>query len=441
MQSSVEIKVYESTKDILTTLRSSEATNGVLYDTSKKPREVLTAGYSRGQKELASLLTKRFSPILQQKWFEDRGVQFNTRQDGSMVVVVDGTSDITCSTVLFEESSKLASIETTSKVTAITKKEDTGEFQLVINHHGDERVEHCDYVILATGNSHLGHQIVRSLGHTVSKTVRSCFDLRLEDNTFDLEEGTICTLPQVRLSFKVNMKGQKRPRVFKSEGTAQVECRNGAVVLKGMATQSLTSLAAFALQQVAYKGQVLLHFCPDVLDGKVEEIEAYLWQYRQDNPSKLLQAGCPLLHHYIDYNQYDWETEAFVSIKSECIATEIWRSLAIAYCGASKGSAWGNMSPKKIRMLAETIVGCPIEFIGRYNTDSSAFINAGGVVLNEVNMSTMQSKVVDNLFCCGQVLDGDANHISYSNMRDFAMGLVAAECVVDTINEATISTE
>jgi len=39
----------------------------------------------------------------------------------------------------------------------------------------------------------------------------------------------------------------------------------------------------------------------------------------------------------------------------------------------------------------------------------------------------MQSKAVEGVFCCGQVLDGDASQGSFLLMRDFATGKVAGE--------------
>lgn len=52
---------------------------------------------------------------------------------------------------------------------------------------------------------------------------------------------------------------------------------------------------------------------------------------------------------------------------------------------------------------------------------------AGGIPLSEIDMASMESKIVGGLFCCGRVLDGDGSHGSFSLMRSFAMGKMAGE--------------
>ena len=418
----VDVKVYESTDEVLRTVRRSSRKHGVLRDTSLSPKEILNAGYPRGRKEVTSLLAKFFTPVKQQLWFEERGVQFDTRQDGSMV-----SSDLGAD--VYEallRGGVLELVERRAKITSITRDADTKCFKLIVN---GVRADHCDSVILATGNSCLGHQLARELGHTVATPVRSCFAFKLSDDPIisSLEDdGRRYFLPYVRMSYKVKLKGQKRPRVFKSEGPAHLEAHGGIVSFGGTAALSLSSVAAHELREEGYGGSVFVHFVPDHLGGHVERLEEYLWQYRQDNPDKVIGDRCPLVHQYVDYDDYDWETESFRTISTESIPPDLWEGLTKS-CGAPRGSTWGEMSPKKTRKLAETVVGCRFDFVGRNAAGDDPFINTGGILLKEMDMSTMESKILDGLFCCGQILDGDGSHITYCLMRDFATGKAAGE--------------
>lgn len=423
LPSNLDVTIYESTDQVLRTIRSHYK-DGILYDTSKKPRDVLNAGYPRGRKEITSLLTKYFPPIQQQKWFEDRGIEFTTRQDGIMISIDDDVSSI-LSALMHHE--LCGTVETKAKVTAISKDKETGCFHLSVN----GRIDTFDCVVLATGNSHLGHQLAKSVGHTITKSVRSCFELVLKDASIlsHLEEGSTYDLPYVRLSYKVSIKGQKRPRIMKSEGSVQLKVCNNQFILTGMASLSLSSLAAYELKEAGYLGTLLVHFCPDNLDGKVENVEEFIWQYRQDNPNEVIGDKCPLLHTYVDYDDYDWETDSFKTVTNECIPADLWQGL-VQECGMPYGSSWSKISPKKCRKLAELMVGCSLEFSGRYTSDSYPFINAGGISLREIDMNSMQSKVVDGMFCCGQVLDGDASHNCFSLMKGFATGKLAGERAV-----------
>lgn len=347
-------------------------------------------------------------------------MQFTSKQDGSLVSA-DGSPDGIVSALL--QSGVDEFVEARAKVACISK-EDCGGFRLMLS---DGRLEHYDCIILATGNSFIGHHLAKSLGHTISQPVRSCFAFVLNRTEIvsNLDAGHHF-IPHARISFKVTVDGQKRPRMFKSEGPAQLEVSNDTIILGGSAALSLSSMACSELNDAKYSGSLLVHFCPDYLGGKVESLEEWLWQYRQNNPRAIVGERCPLQHHWVNYDSYDWETDSFETITNECIPSDLWQGLTQA-CGAPYGAPWSKMSQKKVRQLAETIVGCPLAFKGRYTGSDYPFMNAGGIHLNEMDMSTLQSKVVDGMYCCGQVLDGCANQLSFANLRDFATAKLAGE--------------
>ena len=62
------------------------------------------------------------------------------------------------------------------------------------------------------------------------------------------------------------------------------------------------------------------------------------------------------------------------------------------------------------------------------------FVNAGGIDLKEINMTTMQSRTTQSLFCCGQVLNVDGTSIGYTRMLDwvtgYTAGVNAAKCIM-----------
>lgn len=430
----VEVKVFESTDAILRAAESN-AGGGILHDTSKKPRELLSVGYPRGRKEITSLLTK-FPPLEQQRWFEHRGVIFVTQADGSMIQCDEiddastGTSNNAFVDALVREAeSHGITILTNSKVTSISRNLKGDNFFLsttkCTDSNGVDGVEECDAVIMATGNSRIGHKIAQTLGHTIMEPVRSCFGLKLKTEQLDLPRGNTYRYPHVRLSYKVKIEGQKRPRVLKSEGPIELEVGNdGSIILTGLATFSLTSIAAHELKRKGCEGQILMHCCPYLFGGKVEKLNDWLWQHRQDHLREVVGAKCPLVHRFTDYDSYDFETDSFRVVESAYIPPAVWEEMVVQ-CGATSVATWGKLSPKKVRALADLIVSFPLEFRGRHTATSGPFINAGGVALNEVDMSSMKSKMVDGVYFCGQILDGDASYVTFNTIRDLAMGRMA----------------
>ena len=437
----VQIKVFESTDAILRAM-GSNAGGGVLHDTSKKPRELLSLGYPRRRKEITSLLTKQFPPTEQQRWFEHRGVTFVTQADGSMIPN-DDSDDASKNSVVDalakEAESHGITILTNSKVASISRNEEGDKFYLSTNKCTGSNgvtadgVDECDVVILATGNSRIGHNIAKTLGHAIIEPVRSCFGLKLKTDQLDLPCGQTYHFPHVRLSYKVKVEGQKRPRVLKSEGPVELTVReDDSIILSGLATLSLTSIAAYELKGRGCEGQILMHCCPDLFGGKVEKLYECLWQHRQDHPRELVGAKCPLVHRFTDYDSYDFETDSFRVVESAYVPPAVWEEMVIQ-CGATAIATWGKLSPKKVRALADAIVSFPLEFKGRHTATDGSFINAGGVALNEVDMTTLKSKVADGLYFCGQILDGDASYVTFNTMRDLAMGRMAGVHAADAL--------
>ena len=56
-----------------------------------------------------------------------------------------------------------------------------------------------------------------------------------------------------------------------------------------------------------------------------------------------------------------------------------------------------------------------------------AIITAGGVDTTEINPRTMESKVINNLFFCGEVIDVDADTGGYNLQAAFSTGYLAGE--------------
>jgi len=68
-----------------------------------------------------------------------------------------------------------------------------------------------------------------------------------------------------------------------------------------------------------------------------------------------------------------------------------------------------------------------IQSVGGYD---KAMVTAGGVALNEVNPKNMQSKIIDNLFLAGEVLDLDGPSGGYNLQICWSTGYVAGEGAV-----------
>jgi len=63
-----------------------------------------------------------------------------------------------------------------------------------------------------------------------------------------------------------------------------------------------------------------------------------------------------------------------------------------------------------------------------------AIITAGGINTKEINPKTMESKIVENLYFAGEVIDVDADTGGYNLQIAYSTGWLAAESCVNKVN-------
>ena len=106
---------------------------------------------------------------------------------------------------------------------------------------------------------------------------------------------------------------------------------------------------------------------------------------------------------------------------------------------SKKEYKWSQMSPKRVRNLADLIVAYELKFDRRYVTknylyddeESLLFINGGGIKLNEIDLGRMESKNVKGLYFCGQILDGDGANDIFTFKRNFVFAYIAGQSATD----------
>jgi len=67
-----------------------------------------------------------------------------------------------------------------------------------------------------------------------------------------------------------------------------------------------------------------------------------------------------------------------------------------------------------------------VQSIGDYNI---AMVTRGGVSTSEINSKTMESKIIDNLYFVGEVLDIDGDTGGYNIQAAFSTGKLAGDSI------------
>ena len=426
----VVVTVLEATSKTLTKVKISGGGRcNVLHDTSKPVHELLQ-GYPRGKKELNGLLHKRFGPVQAQEWFESRGVQLKTEQDGRMFPTTDNSQTI-MDALLNSAAKAHVTIRTRCQVDAINVNEKDGSFCLSIREkegrRGQEKrcVESYDAVILATGSVPVGYRLAESLGHTIVPTVPSLFTLNAKQA---VREGGLLnglsgvSVPLARVSFRLPAgdesgedgepkpkKRRKKPKVLEQQGPLLITHHG----LSGPAALRLSAFGAREFAACNYRGHLIVHFAPEL--GTTDQVADLLWKVTNANPKKTVVSVCPLL----------FSSSSSSESGTTAIPRRLWAALVLA-AGFEPGHTWGQASKKLVRKLAMQICECPIEMTGK-GTFKDEFVTAGGVLLKEINMTTMESKKCPGLFFCGELIDVDGVTGGYNFLNAWSTGFVAGK--------------
>lgn len=89
-----------------------------------------------------------------------------------------------------------------------------------------------------------------------------------------------------------------------------------------------------------------------------------------------------------------------------------------------------KISYEKLLSLSENITNFKLTIIGD-NGFSSSQVTSGGVSLSDININTLESKKVNNLYFCGEVLDVSGDCGGYNLAFAFLSGIIAGKSVGD----------
>jgi predicted Rossmann fold flavoprotein len=89
---------------------------------------------------------------------------------------------------------------------------------------------------------------------------------------------------------------------------------------------------------------------------------------------------------------------------------------------------FGELSMKQLNRLVENLTHCVINIKGK-TTFKEEFVTCGGIDLNEVNLETLESRIVRNLYFAGEVLDIDGETGGFNFQAAWTTGYVAAQSI------------
>ena len=350
-------------------------------------RQVL-ARYPRGGKFLTSAMYA-FSPMEVFAWFEAHGVPLKTEEDLRVFPQSNDGKDVVG---VFERLFHASAVTVCLKA-SVTHVEKRGEqFALTIKEAAQPVI--VDRLVLTTGGQAYrqtgstgdGYAFAQALGHTLTSLAPSL-------NAFYTSERWPAEVSG--LSFERATISAHRGKTAAAWTGPFLFTHKG---ISGPAVFAVSSLVAFETYDQRQPLEVSLDLFPDQSD---DELLVAISERIAQTPKKNLPNG-------------------LVGLAP--------KSLTEILCGELSFSLEkhaGEYSKKELLKLAQRLKNIILHVVARGAGDE--FVTAGGVDLNEVNPSTMESKRCPGLFFAGEVLDVDGFTGGFNLQASWATGRLAGQ--------------
>ncbi|MFH1047485.1 MAG: aminoacetone oxidase family FAD-binding enzyme [Patescibacteria group bacterium] len=348
-------------------------------------QKVLTH-YPRGAKFLNSAM-HRFPPTAIRSFFVEHGVPLKIEADNRVFPISEKGQDIVrvFEKILNQPRAKIKLIATVERV----ERQADGSF--AIHLRGGTKPLMADRLIIAaggqayrqTGSTGDGYAFAQSLGHSLTELHPSLSNLILKEKWPAELSGV--SFERANLAITDNKKlSQLGPFLFTHQG------------ISGPAVFALSALIATEKFSAGRPLRLQIDLFPDELpETTLARFIIKIAEHRKRSFRNALGEFIPKSVASIACRE--------LQINPEMNAAEVGK--------------------KDLRRAAAWLNAIPLQIIGR--SAGEEFVTAGGIPLDEVNPSTMESKLTPGLFFCGEILNVDAFTGGFNLSSAWATGYLA----------------
>ncbi|MBA5792349.1 NAD(P)/FAD-dependent oxidoreductase [Flavobacterium sp. xlx-214] len=342
---------------------------------------VLTKFYPRGERELRGPFSTFCTGDVMQ-WFDDRGVALKIEDDGRVFPESDNSQTI-IDCFLEEAQQANIKISTQTIVQNIVKADDVWQISTSKDAYS------CKHLVMATGSNTKIWDLCTSFGHSIVAPVPSLFTFNTKDDRLQNLMGV--SAPMVSLKVKNSTLKANGPLLITHWG------------LSGPAILRLSAWGARELFDKSYQFELVVNWTNDfVFDEVLDE----LMENKTESPKKTIAK----------YPQYN-------------LTHRLWQQLVKA-ADISETLTWADVTKKQLVKLAEQLTQCTFAINGK-STFKEEFVTAGGIGLKEINFKTMESKLIENLYFTGEVLNIDAITGGFNFQNAWTTGFLAAQSITN----------
>ncbi|HEY5747546.1 MAG TPA: NAD(P)/FAD-dependent oxidoreductase [Chryseolinea sp.] len=376
----LKVLILEKTTKLLTKVKVSGGGRCNVTHYNFNPFE-LARHYPRGEKALKSLF-KSFQAEDTVRWFESKGVTLKAEEDGRMFPITDDSQTI-IDCLMEQAHSKKIRLELGAPVLSVKKQDNI--FVVETN----QGVFEADKVLIAAGGNAQAqaYQWIADLGHTIIKPIPSLFTFNESEKKFKDLMGI--SVPQAEVKIAGTKFVQQGPLLITHWG------------LSGPAIIKLSAWAAEYLNGIQYTFQALVSWI---------------------GPKKEMEFMEGLQEHKKQRGKQKVTTNPLFGLPQR-----LWQKLC-ELSEIEETKIWAEVPQKNMNKLMENLIRCPFQIKGK-TTFKEEFVTCGGVDLKEIDLETLQSKLVPGLFFAGEVLHIDGETGGFNFQAAWTTAYVAARTI------------
>lgn len=378
MRPDMQVIILEKSNQLLSKVKVSGGGRCNVTHACFDPAELIEF-YPRGGRELLGPF-HHFQPGDTVAWFEERKVELHVEADGRMFPNTNQSQTII--DCFISEAKKYAvDIQTHASVQSIVVQASGMHIKT------GNRIYHSQYCIVASGSSTHMWNLISTLGHTIERPVPSLFTFHIQDARLQGLMGV--SVPHVRLSILDTDIETEGPLLITHWG------------LSGPAILKASAWGARWMAEHQYQCQIAINFLPN-FDEKscLEELQ----KMRQLHARKTV-----------------------FNVPFSPITTRFWKQLCQC-SGIAENIHWADCSNALLQKLADTLTHSRFQVKGK-STFKEEFVTCGGARLAEIDMRTMESKLVKGLYFAGEVMDIDAVTGGFNFQAAWTTAFLAAKAI------------
>ena len=373
----LKVAILERGAEVLQKVRISGGGRCNVTHACFEPNE-LVKFYPRGEKELRGPF-HQFGSGDTVEWFEKHGVELKTEADGRMFPVSNSSQTII--DCFLKATQKLGiTVLTGQSVQSIFRKDAFWKIETQSENYI------VDKLVLATGSNPKIWEMLQTFGHAVVSPVPSLF-------TFNIKDSRIKELPGVAAQVTVKVKDTK----LSSTGPL-------LITHWGMSGPAILKLSAWGARILHDKNYQFTIFVNWLNDEDTADVEKKLKNLKQEHAKKSVSKKSPFE-----------------------LTNRLWESLVLA-SGIEAETKWADLSKIQLQNLANQLTNGTFQVNGK-STFKDEFVTAGGIDLKEINFKTMESKLHENLYFAGEIVNIDAITGGFNFQNAWTSGFIVASAV------------